>query len=56
MGELESLDIGAEGLPEKVADAWVTVLLDLWEKDQAAAKQGQAAALAEEGGSSCPGT
>jgi len=56
MSELESQDIGEQGLPEEVADAWVTVLLDLWEKDQAAAKQGQAAAPAEEGDSSCPST
>ena len=23
-----------EGLPQDVADAWVTVLLDIWQKDQ----------------------
>jgi hypothetical protein len=32
-----------QGLPEDVADAWVTVLLDIWEKDQSAAGQAAAA-------------
>ena len=31
-----------QGLPEDVADAWVTVLLDIWEKDQSAAGQAPA--------------
>jgi hypothetical protein len=52
MSESESPD-EEQGLPEEVADAWATVLLDLWEKDQAAAKQAQANALTEKGDSSC---
>jgi hypothetical protein len=43
-----------EGLPEAVADAWVTVLLDLWEKDQAAKEQ--ATTQPEKGEPSCPTT
>ena len=56
MSESESLDIDEQGLPEEVADAWATVFLDLWEKDQAAAKQAQANTQPDEREPSCPTT
>ncbi len=56
MSEPESPDVEEGGLPEEVADAWATVLLDLWEKEQAAAKQAQAGNPTEEGDSSCDAT
>jgi hypothetical protein len=56
MSEPDSQDIAEQGLPEEVADAWVTVLMDIWEKDEAAAKQAQANTPTEEGDSSCPTT
>lgn len=56
MSDSESRDVVEQGLPEEVADAWVTVLMDIWEKDEAAAKQAEAKPATEEGDSSCPTT
>jgi hypothetical protein len=52
MSEPESLDVDEGSLPEEVADAWATVLLDLWEKEQAAAKQAQAGSVKSQDGTS----
>ena len=46
----------AEKHPEEVVDAWVAVLVDIWEKDQAAANEAQAGNPTEEGDSSCDAT
>jgi len=56
MSEPDSQDFAEQGLPEDVADAWATVLLDLWEKEQAEAKQAQATSPTDQGAPPCPAT
>jgi hypothetical protein len=56
MSEPRSPDMDEQDLPDEVVDAWVSVLMDIWEKDEAAAKQAQASTPTEEGAQSCPTT
>jgi hypothetical protein len=53
---IATTEVEVDALPEEVADAWATVLLDIYEKRRQSAVHDSSHTIAEKGDDECPTT